>query len=160
MSVQFGYNLGAMVVSLFEKFHGMQIQKQQNTGKEVNVWNRYLALIAELKGHITKALAAGDKVVSLVQHSDITSKISSIAKDLGRPENLLLLNAAGALGSPETAKSQLDLLDQEGQYGGQEINLKLTRMTQSEKEVSEIHKTCSNVLEEQNQLLKKIGNKI
>lgn len=161
MAVQFGYNLSAMVVSLFEKFHAMQIGKQQETGKEVNIWNRYLSLVAELKGHITKALAAGDKVVSLVQHSPLINKITSIAKQLGRPENLLLLNPAGALGSVDNAKSQLELLDQEGQYGGQEINLKLTSITSREKEVTGVHETCSNMLKGEEQLKNKImGNRI
>jgi hypothetical protein len=160
MELNTGYNLSAVFVALFNKFYDTQGQKQQNSGKEVEVWKRFLALMTELKGHVTDALSKGEKVISLFPHRNLVDRVKLVAKELGRTDILSLVNTAYALESPQAAESLTTRFDEEATAAGQEINLRLTNMTRQEKETGETHKIVSDMLKQESEFGKSILKKI
>jgi|GEM_PF-5221696 len=140
------YNLAGELLRLHADAHAGHFKSQIKHAENVSRLNGVLRDISHLTNLLTEKLPSG--VANLTINRNLVDRVRLAA------ENLLIDSGNFVWNSADKIKAQLDLLKEKSQHLAQEINLVYTKMSQGEKDWTEVHQICFEMIKQNKEQMK------
>lgn len=146
-----GYNLSAIYISLHQMFDSAQAKKQEVIGKVIEAAHKALEYLTTLKAALTKQIASGVTVITLSK--DLTDKIpKAILEENGLTDKTTYTAAE--------AEARVQIIDENHKQKGQAISLDFTKLSQLQKESSEISQKSFDTIRAVDDLMKSMQKRM